>query len=84
LCWLSKLQDGRDNKRSGHLTASRNDQNVEKGTEIVRNDNRLTVRRVEEQMNMRRVTERLIMTKDPNIVSVSKWHKKVLAAHKKK
>jgi hypothetical protein len=57
---------------------------VEKGTEIVRNDNRLTVRRVEEQMNMRRVTERLIMTKHPNIVSVSKWHKKVLAAHKKK
>jgi len=53
-----------DEERSGCPATNRTEENIEKVCQIVSENHRLTVRSIEEQMNINRETVRKILTED--------------------
>ena len=66
--WVKSFSEGRgsvtDEERSGRPATSRTEENVAKIRQIVRENLRLTVRGVAEQVNIDRETVREILTED--------------------
>jgi len=66
--WVKHFSDGResvtDKERSGRPAASRTEENIAKVHQIVRENHRLTVRSIAEQVNIDRETVRKILTED--------------------
>jgi len=66
--WVKRFSEGResvtDEERSGRSATSRTEDNIEKVYQIVRENRRLTVRSIAEQVNIDRETVRKILTED--------------------
>ena len=66
--WVKRFSEGResvtDKERSGRPATSRNEENITKIRQIVRENRWLTVRSIAEQMNIDRETVRKILTED--------------------
>ena len=66
--WVKHFSEGResvtDEERSGQPATSRTEENIEKVCQIARENNRLTVRSIAEQVNIDRGTVRKILTED--------------------
>jgi len=66
--WVKRFSEGResvtDEERSGWPATSRTEENIAKIHQIVREDRRLTVRNIAEQVNIDRETVRKIFTED--------------------
>jgi len=66
--WVKRFSEGResvtDEERSGRPATSRTEENSEKLRQIVRENRRLTVRSIAEQVNIDRETVRKILTED--------------------
>ena len=66
--WVKRFYEGResvnDEKRSGRPATSRTEENLAKVRQIVRENRRLTVRSIAEQVNIDRETVRKILTED--------------------
>ena len=66
--WVKRFCEGResaaDKERSGRPATSRTEENFAKNRQIVRENRRLTVRSLAEQVNMDRETVRKIITED--------------------
>ena len=66
--WVKRFSEGResvtDEERSGRPATSRTEENIAKLRQIVRENRRLTVRSVAEQVNIDRETVRKILTED--------------------
>jgi len=66
--WVKRFSEGRegvtDEERSGRPATSRTEENIAKVRQIVRENRRLTVRSIAEQMNIDRETVRKILTED--------------------
>ena len=71
---VKRFSEGRENvteeERSGRPATSRNEQNIAKFRQIVRENLRLTVRRVVEQVNTDRQTNRKALTEDLGVRKV--------------
>jgi len=72
--WVKRFSEGResvtDKERSGWPATSRTEENIAKIHQIVRENRRLTVRSIAEQVNIDRETVRKILTKDLNMRKV--------------
>jgi len=72
--WVKRFSEGResvtDEERSGRPAASRTEENIAKIRQIVRENRRLTVRSITEQVNIDRVTVREILTENLNMRKV--------------
>ena len=70
--WVKRFSEGResvtDEMRSGRPATSRTEENIAKIRQIVRENRRLTVRSVAEQVNIDRKTVRKILTEDLDIL----------------
>jgi len=66
--WVKRFSEGResvtDEERSGQQATSRTEENIAKVCQIVRENRRLTVRSIAEQVNIDRETVRKILTED--------------------
>jgi len=66
--WVKRFSEGResviDENRSGRPATSRTEENIAKFRQIVRENRRLTVRGIAEQVNIDRETVRKIFTED--------------------
>jgi len=66
--WVKHFSEGResvtDEERSGRPATSRNEENIGKVHQIVRENRRLTVRSIAEQVDIDRKTVRKILTED--------------------
>ena len=66
--WVKSFSEGResvtDEERSGRPATSRTEENIAKVGQIVRENCRLTVRSIAEQVNIDRETVRKILTED--------------------
>jgi len=66
--WVKRFSEGResvtDKERLGRPARSRTEENIAKLRQIVRGNRRLTVRSIEEQVNIDRETVRKILTED--------------------
>jgi len=66
--WVKSFSKGResvtDEERSGRPATSRNEENIANVRQIVRENRRLTVRSIAEQVNIDRETVRGILTED--------------------
>ena len=66
--WVKRFSEGResvtDEERSGRPATSRTEENIAKVRQIVRENRRLTVRSIAEQVNIDTETVRKILTKD--------------------
>ena len=66
--WVKRFSEGResvtDEERSGRPATSRNEENIAKVRQILRENRRLTVRSIAEQVNIARETVRKILTED--------------------
>jgi len=66
--WVKRFSEGResvtDEERSGRPATSRTEENIAKVRQIVRENRRLTVRSIAEQVNIDRETVRKILTED--------------------
>jgi len=66
--WQKMFSEGRilveDEQRSGRPSATRTGDNTARVRELVRHDRRLTVRMIADEVNMKRETVRLILTKE--------------------
>jgi len=66
--WVKRFSECResvtDEERSGRPAANRTEENIAKIRQIVRENRRLTVRSIAEQVNVNRVTVRKILTED--------------------
>ena len=66
--WVKRFSEGResvtDEERSGRPATSRTEENIKKIRQIVRENRRLTVRNIAEQVNIDRETVRKILTED--------------------
>jgi histone-lysine N-methyltransferase SETMAR len=66
--WVKRVSEGResvtDEERSGRPATSRTEENFGKRCQIVRENRRLTVRSIAEQMNIDKETVRKILTED--------------------
>ena len=66
--WVKRFSEGResvtDKERLGRPARSRTEENIAKLRQIVRGNRRLTVRSIEEQVNIDRETARKILTED--------------------
>ena len=66
--WVKRFSEGResvtDEERSGRPATSRTEENITKVREIVRENLRLTVSSIAEQVNIDRETDRKILTED--------------------
>jgi len=64
--WVKRFSDGResvtDEERSGQPATSRTEENIVKIRQIVRENHRLTVKSIAEQVNIDRETVRKILT----------------------
>ena len=73
--WVKRFSEGResvtDEERSGRPATSRTEENIAKIREIVRENRRLTVRSIAEQVNIDRETVRKILTEDLDVRKVS-------------
>ena len=65
--WMRRFSEGResvtDEERSGRPATSRTEENIANVRQIVRENRRLTVRSIAEQVNIERDTVRKILTK---------------------
>ena len=72
--WVKRFSTGResvtDEERSGRPATSRTEENIAKIRQIVRENRRLTVRSIAEQVNIDRETVRKILTEDLDIRKV--------------
>ena len=72
--FVKRFSEGResvtDEERSGRPATSRTEENVAKVHQIVRENHRLTVRSITEQVNIYRETVRKISTKDLDMTEV--------------
>jgi len=72
--WVKRFSEGResvtDEKRSGRPTTSRTEENIRKFRQIVRENLRLTVRSIAEQVNIDRETVGKILTEDLDMRNV--------------
>jgi len=72
--WVKRFSEGResvtDEARSGRPATSRTEENIAKVRQIVRENRRLTVRSITEQVNIDRETVRKIITEDLDIRKV--------------
>ena len=66
--WVRRFSEGResvtDEERSGRPATSRTEENIAKVLQIVRENHRLTVRSIAQQVNIDRETVRKILTED--------------------
>ena len=66
--WVKRFSEGResvtDEERSGWPATSRTEENIAKIHQIVRENRRLTVKSIEEQVNIDREAVRKILTED--------------------
>ena len=66
--WVKRFSEGRgsvtDEERSGRPATSRTEENIAKDPQIVRENRRLTVRNIAEQVNNDRETVRKILAED--------------------
>ena len=66
--WVKRFSEGResvtDERSSGRSATSRTEENITKVRQIVRENRRLTVRSIAEQVNIDRETVRKILTED--------------------
>jgi len=66
--WVKRFSEGRESiteeERSGRPATSRTEENIEKVRQIVRENRRLTVRSIAEQVNINRETVRNTLTED--------------------
>jgi len=66
--WVKRFSEGResatDDERSGRPATSRTEENIAKVRQILRENRRLTVRSIAEQVNIDRETVRKISTED--------------------
>jgi len=66
--WVKHFSEGResvtDEERSGRSATCRTEDNIAKVRQIVRENHRLTVRSIAEQVNIERETVRKILTED--------------------
>ena len=66
--WVKRFSEGResvtDEERSGRPATSRTEENIAKVRQIVRENRRITVRSIAEQVNIDRGTVRRILTED--------------------
>jgi len=66
--WVKRFSEGRDSvtdeERSGRPATSRTEENIAKIHQIMRENRRLTVRSIAEQVNIDRETVRKILTED--------------------
>jgi len=66
--WVKRFSEGResvtDEERSGRPATSRTEEKVAKVCQILRENRRLTVRNIAEQVNIERETVRKILTED--------------------
>ncbi|XP_054708838.1 protein GVQW3-like [Uloborus diversus] len=66
--WYARFRDGRDSleddPRLGHLVTVRNDENIEKVAEILRNDRYVSTRLIEEVTGIPKSTVHLISTEN--------------------
>jgi len=66
--WVKRFSEGResvtDEERSGRPATSRTEEKIAKVRQIVRENRRLTVRSIAEQVNIDRETARKILTED--------------------
>jgi len=66
--WVKRFSEGRDSvtdeERSGRPAANRSEENIAKVRQIVRENRRLTVRSIAQQVNVDRETVRKIVTED--------------------
>jgi len=66
--WIKRFSEGResvtDEERSGRPATSRTEENIAKVRQIVRENRRLPVRSIAEQVNVDRETVRKILTED--------------------
>ena len=74
--WVKRFSEGResvtDEERSGRPATSRTEENIGKIRQIVRENRRLTVRSIAEQVNIDRETVRKILTEDLDMRKVCK------------
>ena len=71
--WVKHSSEGRGNvtdERSGWPATSRTEENIAKVHQIVRENRRLTVRCIAEQVNINKETVRKILTKDLDMRNV--------------
>jgi len=72
--WVKRFSEGResvtDEKRSGQPATSRTEEKIVKVRQIVRENRRLTVRSITEQVNIDRETVRKILTEDLDMRNV--------------
>jgi len=66
--WVKRFSEGResvtDEERSGRPATSKTEENIAKVRQIVRENCRLTLRSISEQVNINRETVRKILTED--------------------
>ena len=66
--WVKRFSEGRgsvtDEERSGRPVTSRTEENIAKVRQVLRENRRLTVRSIAEQVNIDRETVRKILTED--------------------
>jgi len=72
--WVKRFSEGResvtDEERSGRPATSRTEENIAKFRQILRENRRLTVRSITEQVNIDKKTVRKILTEDLNMRKV--------------
>jgi len=76
--WVKRFSEGResvtDEERSGRPATSRTEENIANVRHILRENRRLTVRSIAEQVNIERKTVRKILTEDLDMRKVcKKW-----------
>ena len=78
--WVKRFCEGResvtDEERSGRPATSRTEENIAKVRQIVRENRRLTVRSIAEQVNIDKETVRKILTEDIDMRKVCAKAKK--------
>ena len=85
--WVKRFSEGResvtDEERSGRPATSRTEENIAKIRQIVRENRRLTVRSIEEQVNIDRETVKKILTEDRDMKVCAKMVPKKLTEEQK-
>ena len=88
--WVKRFSEGKetvtDEERSGRPSTSRNEENIAKICQIVRENRRLTVRSIAEQVNIDRERVRKILTEDLEMRRrfVQKWSQRSPPKNKSK
>jgi len=73
--WFEQFRNGcesvEDEERSGHPSTSKTQENVERVSEMIRSNRRLTIREISEDLNISYGSGRYILTTDLNTRRVS-------------